>query len=233
MILAVGAVCLCRHPEGGEPGGPAAARLRLDRPRRDQPDRCRAPADRADGGRVRRHRGPREDVERGRRGLRQRAAGIRRRAATSTRRSTRCARPRTGSEGELPDDADDLIVTEINTALFPIITAILSGPVPERTLNDAGRGRAGRGRGAARRAGGRYRRRARRVSRGADRSHGLPDLQPQLRRADQPAAAQQPADRGRRDRDRRRAHRAEGAGPDRGHRGRDGHAGEGRAATRS
>ncbi|SPJ24920.1 efflux RND transporter permease subunit [Palleronia abyssalis] len=40
------------------------------------------------------------------------------------------------AQGELPDDAYDLTVTEINTALFPIITAILSGPVPERALND-------------------------------------------------------------------------------------------------
>ncbi len=39
-------------------------------------------------------------------------------------------------EGELPENAYDLKITEINTALFPIITAILSGPVPERTLND-------------------------------------------------------------------------------------------------
>ena len=39
-------------------------------------------------------------------------------------------------EGELPEDTYDLTITEINTALFPIITAILSGPVPERTLND-------------------------------------------------------------------------------------------------
>ncbi|MCC1492031.1 efflux RND transporter permease subunit [Cognatishimia sp. F0-27] len=38
-------------------------------------------------------------------------------------------------EGELPEDAYDLTITEINTALFPIITAVLSGPVPERTLN--------------------------------------------------------------------------------------------------
>ncbi|PWJ16489.1 efflux RND transporter permease subunit [Jannaschia seohaensis] len=37
---------------------------------------------------------------------------------------------------ELPDDANELRITEINTALFPIITVILSGPVPERTLND-------------------------------------------------------------------------------------------------
>ncbi|NKB27759.1 MAG: AcrB/AcrD/AcrF family protein [Rhodobacteraceae bacterium] len=36
--------------------------------------------------------------------------------------------------GELPADARDIHITEINTALFPIITAILSGPVPERTL---------------------------------------------------------------------------------------------------
>ena len=39
-------------------------------------------------------------------------------------------------EGELPEDAYDLTITEVNTALFPIVTAVLSGPVPERTLND-------------------------------------------------------------------------------------------------
>ncbi|QFT59228.1 Swarming motility protein SwrC [Sulfitobacter sp. THAF37] len=38
-------------------------------------------------------------------------------------------------ESDLPEDARDLTITEINTALFPIITAVLSGPVPERTLN--------------------------------------------------------------------------------------------------
>lgn len=38
-------------------------------------------------------------------------------------------------QGDLPDDATDISVVEINTALFPIITIILSGPVPERTLN--------------------------------------------------------------------------------------------------
>ena len=36
---------------------------------------------------------------------------------------------------DLPDDAFDPVVTEVNTALFPILTVILSGPVPERTLN--------------------------------------------------------------------------------------------------
>ncbi len=40
------------------------------------------------------------------------------------------------AESELPEDAYDITITEINTALFPIITAILSGPVPERKLND-------------------------------------------------------------------------------------------------
>ena len=40
------------------------------------------------------------------------------------------------AQGELPDDAYDITITEINTALFPIITTILSGPVPERTLNN-------------------------------------------------------------------------------------------------
>jgi len=39
------------------------------------------------------------------------------------------------AQGDLPDDAREITITEINTALFPIITAILSGPVPERTLN--------------------------------------------------------------------------------------------------
>ncbi|WBU59308.1 efflux RND transporter permease subunit [Paracoccus albus] len=38
-------------------------------------------------------------------------------------------------QGELPDDATEISVVEINTALFPIITIVLSGPVPERTLN--------------------------------------------------------------------------------------------------
>ncbi|WP_380058768.1 efflux RND transporter permease subunit (plasmid) [Falsihalocynthiibacter sp. SS001] len=37
---------------------------------------------------------------------------------------------------DLPEDASDPTVTEINTALFPILTVILSGPVPERTLNN-------------------------------------------------------------------------------------------------
>lgn len=40
------------------------------------------------------------------------------------------------AQSDLPDDARDITITEINTALFPIITAILSGPVPERTLNE-------------------------------------------------------------------------------------------------
>ncbi|HBB85903.1 MAG TPA: MFS transporter, partial [Sulfitobacter sp.] len=39
------------------------------------------------------------------------------------------------AKSDLPEDATDPVVTEINTALFPILTAILSGPVPERTLN--------------------------------------------------------------------------------------------------
>ncbi|RPE70956.1 multidrug efflux pump [Pacificibacter maritimus] len=38
-------------------------------------------------------------------------------------------------QGDLPEDAGDITITEINTALFPIITTVLSGPVPERTLN--------------------------------------------------------------------------------------------------
>ena len=35
---------------------------------------------------------------------------------------------------DLPDDATEPSVGEINTALFPVLTAILSGPIPERTL---------------------------------------------------------------------------------------------------
>jgi multidrug efflux pump len=39
------------------------------------------------------------------------------------------------AEPELPEDASTPLVQEINTALFPVLTAVLSGPVPERTLN--------------------------------------------------------------------------------------------------
>ena len=39
------------------------------------------------------------------------------------------------AQSDLPADATDPVVTEINTALFAILTVILSGPVPERTLN--------------------------------------------------------------------------------------------------
>ena len=39
------------------------------------------------------------------------------------------------AQSDLPEDARDITITEINTALFPIITAIISGPLPERTLN--------------------------------------------------------------------------------------------------
>ena len=39
------------------------------------------------------------------------------------------------AQSDLPTDARDITITEINTALFPIITTIISGPVPERTLN--------------------------------------------------------------------------------------------------
>lgn len=38
-------------------------------------------------------------------------------------------------QGDLPTDARDLTITEINTAQFPIITVVLSGPIPERALN--------------------------------------------------------------------------------------------------
>lgn len=36
---------------------------------------------------------------------------------------------------DLPEDASEPSVNEVNTALFPILTVVLSGPVPERTLN--------------------------------------------------------------------------------------------------
>lgn len=35
---------------------------------------------------------------------------------------------------ELPDDTDEPRVQEVNVALFPVLTVVLSGPVPERTL---------------------------------------------------------------------------------------------------
>ncbi len=39
------------------------------------------------------------------------------------------------ARADLPEDATEPSVNEINTALFPILTVIASGPVPERTLN--------------------------------------------------------------------------------------------------
>ncbi|MDQ2694124.1 MAG: efflux RND transporter permease subunit [Pseudomonadota bacterium] len=40
---------------------------------------------------------------------------------------------------KLPADTDEPSVNEVNVALFPVITAILSGPVPERALVDLAR----------------------------------------------------------------------------------------------
>ncbi|WP_371056618.1 efflux RND transporter permease subunit [Rhodosalinus sp. K401] len=40
------------------------------------------------------------------------------------------------AKADLPSDATEPSVNEVNTALFPILTVILSGPVPERTLNE-------------------------------------------------------------------------------------------------
>jgi multidrug efflux pump len=39
------------------------------------------------------------------------------------------------AQPDLPADASEPTVNEVNTALFPILTVILSGPIPERTLN--------------------------------------------------------------------------------------------------
>ncbi|SMC36263.1 multidrug efflux pump [Fulvimarina manganoxydans] len=38
------------------------------------------------------------------------------------------------AQPNLPAEADEPVVTEINTSLFPILTVVLSGPIPERTL---------------------------------------------------------------------------------------------------
>jgi len=50
-------------------------------------------------------------------------------ALAAVRRAVDSARP------NLPDAAREPVVTELNTALFPILTVVLSGSVPERTLN--------------------------------------------------------------------------------------------------
>lgn len=39
------------------------------------------------------------------------------------------------ARAELPSGVDEPVVREVNVALFPVITVILSGPVPERALN--------------------------------------------------------------------------------------------------
>ena len=38
------------------------------------------------------------------------------------------------AQADLPGDAEEPIIREMNTALFPVLTTVLSGPVPERTL---------------------------------------------------------------------------------------------------
>ena len=116
---------------------------------------------------------------------------------------------------DLPRDADEPTVQEVNLSLYPVLVVSLAGDLPERTLLRIARDgeeyhRAGAGRDlgrAARRArrGGRDRRRAdadeelRRVAGAADRDH---------------AAIEQPR-RGGRARRRDRPLRREGAGADR------------------
>ena len=43
------------------------------------------------------------------------------------------------ARAELPDDSEEPVVTEFNTALFPVLVVTLSGDVPERTLYNAAR----------------------------------------------------------------------------------------------
>jgi multidrug efflux pump len=44
------------------------------------------------------------------------------------------------AQPDLPADASEPSVNEVNTALFPILTVVLSGPIPERTLNTLAEG---------------------------------------------------------------------------------------------
>ncbi|AWL11587.1 Nickel-cobalt-cadmium resistance protein NccA [Saliniradius amylolyticus] len=43
------------------------------------------------------------------------------------------------AKAELPPDTEEPRVTEVNVALFPVITAVLSGPVPERQMLEVAR----------------------------------------------------------------------------------------------
>ncbi|NIJ43239.1 multidrug efflux pump [Parvibaculum indicum] len=43
------------------------------------------------------------------------------------------------ARAELPDESEEPVVTEFNTALFPVLVVTLSGDVPERTLYNAAR----------------------------------------------------------------------------------------------
>jgi len=43
------------------------------------------------------------------------------------------------AKAELPGDAEEPVIREVNVALFPVLTAILSGDVPERTLLELAR----------------------------------------------------------------------------------------------
>ncbi|MBB4005019.1 MAG: efflux RND transporter permease subunit [Aurantimonas endophytica] len=50
------------------------------------------------------------------------------RALTDVKDAVDRARP------NMPDEVDEPVVNEVNTSLFPILTVVLSGPIPERTL---------------------------------------------------------------------------------------------------
>ena len=103
---------------------------------------------------------------------------------------------------DLPRDADEPQVQEVNLSLYPVLVVALSGDLPERTLlriartgrerDRAGAGRARRGAARRARRGGRDHRRAdadeelRRLARPADRRHAGVEQPGRRRRARRP-----------------------------------------------
>src|SRR6056297_3199418 len=219
-------LCLCHHPEGGQPGGSPALLLRLDGDRRDQSLGCRASADRTDGAGVRRDHGSRADGKLRVRGRGHHRAGIhagRRHGGGAERypRGHRPGRGRTARGRQGPQGDRD------QHGALPCRHGDPLRAGSRADLEPARRGSADGDRGAAGGAGGRYRRTAGRVHGGPDRSDRLPDLRHLLRRTNRPDHPQQSPDRRRCDRDRGGTDRPVRAGPDREPSGRHGDAGPG------
>ena len=119
------------------------------------------------------------------RGRRLRAARVRGRASIPKSALADVRAKVDEAKRDLPNDADEPSVQEVNLSLYPVLVVALAGDVPERTLLRIARSRQERDRAGAGRALGRTARRARR----GGRDHRRADADEELRRLARPAAS--------------------------------------------